>query len=127
MTDQPQAPLKLYKLEFRHYSPKDSEHGYSGMVITRNERDLTTLADTQGVWVDRMDEPVIYFPNDDWSEDGEEITFLEALMRNRGDWFEDPQDLHYGYTHYGWSEGIEIDEDLAAKLVELGLVSHCVT
>lgn len=118
--------LKLHKIMFKHFSPKDSEEGIRTYVIAVDEKTILQYVNnlTGGVWADRMREDG---PLDIHDEDYEVIgteTVEEHLLRFRGE-IEDPDadvsDTYYGVTHWGWDEGVAISDEDAAVLLRLGI------
>lgn len=118
--------MKLYAIEFRHYSQKDSREGIATYVLADDEttiRDRIDLKYRCGGWKDKDQDGPVNIYDDDYEIIGQE-TYLARMLRMRGD-LNDPDhevtDLYYGATEWGWSDGQEISEALAADLVRLGI------
>lgn len=114
--------MRLFPIKFTHYSPKDSEEGVKGYVLAETEREAMKHidfnfgnqcwhnADPLEVWDEKLEKIV-------------EVSFLEKIMKERGEFWEVPTDLDYGATQWGWDEGVEISEEDAAVLLRLGIAT----
>lgn len=118
--------MKLHKIMFKHYAPKDSEEGIRAYVLAVDEKTILQYVSnlTGGVWADRMREDgPLEIHDEDYEVIGTE-TVEEHLLRFRGD-MEDPvadtSDAYYGVTLWGWDEGVEISDEDAAVLLRLGI------
>ena len=109
--------MNLYSINFRHYSPKDNEEGIKGYLLADNEEQVFLYIDKKfnyGMWKDKEEEMnneedvsdrTFQILDDDYSEIGKE-TLKEHILRVKGmmnSEHEDPCDLYYGFTSYGWS------------------------
>lgn len=110
--------MKLYKIMFTHYSPKDTEDGIKGYVLAETEVKVMQYIDVTyrlGGWSDAD-------PLEVWDSKLEKLIerpFLDKVMKERGDYWEEVSDLHYGATQYEWDEGVEISNEDAAVLLRL--------
>ncbi len=118
--------MKLHKIHFSHYSPKDSEQGVKTYVLADSEiaiRDRIDATFKHGAWKDAEGDGPIDIYNDDFEVIGQEGR-LERALRLRGDIDDennDYADAYYGLTFWGWDEGQDITEDLASELIRLGI------
>lgn len=96
--------MKLYKIIFTHYGPKDSETGIRTYAIANDDEQVMRVVDKKycyGAWQER-DENM----DDDYIQeyyDGER--YLARMLRVKGECNDpdlEPQDLYYGATYYGW-------------------------
>ena len=112
--------MRLHAVKFMHYSQKDSEEGIKVYVIADTEDQVMRYID-------------VNYRHDSWSE-GEmldvwddklekliEVPYREKIKKERGEFWEEPEDLYYGATQYGWDEGQEITPEDAAVLIRLGI------
>lgn len=116
--------MKLYKIIFTHYSPKDSKTGICTYAIANDDEQVLRVIDKKycyGAWQER-DEDL----DDDYIQEyynGER--YLARMLRYKGECNDpdlEPQDLYYGATYYGWEEtDSDITELSASVLLDLGV------
>lgn len=109
--------MNLYKIEFRHYGPKDNDEGIKEFCLFNNDEELFNYID-RNYALDRWTEG-----EDEWGN--EDQTYKEFILKNKGDDEDESlfEDLYYGLTTYSWElvkENI-LDED-TNKLVELNII-----
>ena len=122
--------MELFKIKMKHHSPKDSEMGIVGCVITDSEKAVYEHVDsvysTNG-WAEAEEEGETFKIYDDsFNQIGTE-TFLDRRMRLRGDIDDDCNnyaDAYYGLTFYGWESMGEISEADADTLARLGIAER---
>ena len=124
--------MKLYKIIFTHYSPKDSQEGICTYVIANDDEQVMRLVDEKycwGAWKEKqqiMDEEgeMLDIYDNHYNTIGQE-TFLQRVLRYKGECNDpdlEPQDLFYGATYYGWEEtDSDITELSASVLLDLGI------
>ena len=106
--------MKLYKIIFTHYGPKDYKSGICTYVIANDDEQVMRLVDSKYCWCaweDKQKEMAesgelrnVY--DDRYNIIGEE-TFMEYILRYKGECNDpdlEPQDCYYGATYYGWEE-----------------------
>jgi len=127
----------LYKIEFTHYSPKDSESGTKNLLLAQNDEQVYEWIKTaEGIynsWGD--DEKVTYDEIEEifkdeyggevsgWWKDGKPELFKERMMRLKGEINDEDyqvEDAYYGVTVWGWEillENVDVDnyQDLIQK------------
>ena len=112
--------MKLFKVTFMHYSQKDSEEGIKGYVLAETEHEVMLHIDASYVYDSwKGSEPI-----EVWDEKLEKLIerpFLDKIMKERGEYWQDVSDLYYGATQHGWEEGVEISDADAEVLLRLGL------
>jgi len=93
--------MNLYRIDFIHYSQKDSMEGTWGFLLARDDEHLFDKLthsngpcywgadDTETVWDDEAEEEI-------------EANVKERVLKNRGNWDDEPQDLYYGQTNWQW-------------------------
>lgn len=118
--------MKLYKILFRHYSPKDSKEGVKIYALAEDEASIRDRIDATccyGAWKEKEEDGPVEIYSDDYKVIGQE-DYLVRMLRLRGE-YNDPDhevtDLYYGATEWGWDEGQEITEVLASDLIRLGI------
>jgi len=97
--------MNLYRIDFEHYSQKDSEGGFKEYVLAETNEQVYHYVDKEYCY-DMMEDK----SNDkytDWVEDYPEYkTYKEKMMVVKGrlndDDFDEYDDLYYGLTLYGW-------------------------
>lgn len=120
--------MKLYKIIFKHYSPKDSEEGIKGFLFGETEEEVCDYVMTKlGYYsLDNLEEEVeIYSYDEETDCDSQEtITKREELLQNGGEIgldSNDYSDAFYGITHYGWEEVENWSDRESTALCHLGL------
>lgn len=124
----------LFKIDFEHVGPKDSESGIKGYVIASNDEQVFNflgghqsykdLKDPFGIytsWLDTDDEDDDNDNDDEDYEDDCEYdnnaqieTKQEKLLRLKGDINDEDRDYdgaYYGLSFYGWEDLGEISEE----------------
>lgn len=130
--------LKLYKIRFRHYSPKDSESGIKGYMVAEHEATVADYVARTHMLLDdfELDERLNKYGDtledyvDELPEDEEEFfeTRRDRLARYKGDLEDDGvhlSDLHYGATLYGWEEVGPVTPGDLETLNSLGMLIQC--
>jgi len=119
---------KLYKIIFRHCSPKDTKEGIEECIIADNDKTVLDYVCSKysEEWIDRdEDDGLTDIYDDEYNVIGQE-QYLVRMLRLRGE-YNDPNasydDAYYGITHYGWSEAIEIPDELAESLIKYGIAT----
>ena len=132
--------MKLFAIQFTHYSQKDSKSGIKLYALADSDEQVLARLDgrisnsqaefTYGAWSDRSeemeddDDRLNIYNDGDYKAIGRDASYLAKMLRLRGE-MNDPdatvEDAYYGVTHWGWSEGKEITEAQAAVLLELGI------
>lgn len=108
--------MNLYTIDFIHYSPKDSEEGMYGYIISENDESVyewiktqpkitedKTLYNSYSDYEDDKKEYEIY--DEDYNPIGKE-NFKERMVRLHGEMYDEDaptEDLYYGLTYIGWS------------------------
>jgi len=121
--------MNLYRVTFRHWSPKDYEEGIKTYLLAENDEEVYKYVDktyNNDNWEDyepeNDDDINIY--DDDCNIIGTE-SFKEMIIRIKGEqnWeCADLNDLYYGKTLYGW-ELVKADAVIDFKeMLELGIV-----
>lgn len=126
--------LKVYQLLFVHCAPKGRGEGMKCLFVADDSKQEEILR--------RIDEGYNYdgwkYKNKDMEEEGRKVkiyddkydvigeeTFLERMLRLRGEYHDDdaevPDGAHYGPSFYGWDEGRVISKEFAESLIKLGL------
>jgi hypothetical protein len=97
--------MKLYKIIFKHCSPKNSKTGICTYIIANDDAQVMRLVDSKYCW-GRWQEK-----EDDFNESSlagyAEESFLQRVLRFKGECNDpdlEPQDCYYGATYYGWEE-----------------------
>lgn len=107
--------MNLYEIMFRHYAPKDSEHGVHTYLVANNDEEVFDwIKEENSVWFkgeinDGLSDGNCLFlswsykdmTNDDCYEEG----FRDRIIACKGDMFDDETelcDLYYGQTLAGW-------------------------
>jgi len=119
---------KLYKIVFNHIGPKDNEEGIKGWIIADSDKTALDYVCSKysEEWIDRdEDDGLTDIYDDEYNVIGQE-QYLVRMLRLRGE-YNDPNasydDAYYGITHYGWSEAIEIPDELAESLIKYGIAT----
>lgn len=120
--------MKMHRILMRHCSPKDCVEVTKLFVIAESEAAILARLDsdngyTYGAWKDRDEDGELEIHDDDYNVIGTE-SYSEKMLRIRGEFNDEDasyRDAYYGVTHYGWDEGIEINEDDARTIVRLGV------
>ncbi len=108
--------MNLYSIDFRHYSPKDSEKGVYVYIVSENDESVyewlksqpkitkyKTLWNSYGGYEEDGKEYEIY--DEDYNVVGKE-SFKERMLRLHGEMYDEDapvEDLYYGLTYIGWS------------------------
>lgn len=126
--------MNLYKIEFLHAAPKDTELGIKCLLLAKNDESVYEWIKSEpeingsklhNDWSmqETYDEEFEIF-NDAFDVIGVE-KFKEKIIRLTGEMDDDSydySDAYYGITLFGWSllkENVETDY---AELIELGVV-----
>lgn len=119
--------MNLYKIEFRHYSPKDSEYGIKGYIVAKDDEEVYEFiksepeVNDEGLYNsyqdNENDEEEFDIYDDNYNVIGTE-SFKDRMIRIHGEMYDDEaevSDLYYGVTQYGWSCLIEniTDQDIS--------------
>lgn len=119
-----QAMTTLYAIEFRHHSQKDSESGIKRYVLADDAVVIRDRLDKDEVYTSWSDHDPIPLYDEDYNEAGEE-NYMDRMLRLRGEIndedFDGYDDLYYGLTLWGWSEGQDITDADAEVLLRLGI------
>jgi len=93
--------MNLYKILFRHYSPKDSQEGILTYLLAESDEQVynwfcskPTLKSDESIYISWM------LKGDEYKKD-----FKERIIKCHGDMFDDESevsDLYYGAIQYGW-------------------------
>ena len=120
--------MRLYRITFEHFAPRDSEDGIKSLVIAKDDEAVFEHVSTcYAGWGDDIyvnsDPTKFKEPQDEWEEVGEVLR--NRLIEERGDYWDDSgfEDVYYGVTRFGWSEGEEISDWDAQSLVRLGIAT----
>jgi len=112
--------MRLFKVTFMHYSQKDSAEGIKEYLLADTEHEVVEHIDVNHAWESWSDRD----PIDVWDEKLEKLIerpFLDKILKERGDYWEEVSDLYYGATQFGWEEGVEISDTDAEVLLRLGI------
>ena len=129
--------MNLYIVEFKHYSPKDSEKGIKGYIVAENDEEVYEFIKSEpemlgetiyNSYADKEsynEETDIY--DDDYNVIGTE-TFKDRIIRCHGDMYDEyseVSDLYYGATQYGWVCVInDIKSEDVERLRYLGILQN---
>lgn len=139
--------MNLYSIDFKHYSPKDSESGIKYLLIAENDEQVyehiasepkvgnfqlfNSWKDDESIKYNKEKEQFIDPDGDEaeryWWEDenGNPEEFKTRMLRLKGEMYDYDlvvEDAFYGVTFYGWSllkENINTDY---SELIQLGIV-----
>lgn len=93
--------MNIYRIDFTHYGPKDSQEGTWGLMLARDDEHLFDklthhhgpcnwdAEDTMEVWDDEKGEEV-------------SVNVKEQIVKMRGDWWVELEDCYYGATQWEW-------------------------
>ena len=112
--------MNLYKINFTHYAPKDSQNGILKYTIATNDAEICdSLFEGQYYYID--DSNKIEYEYESESEKFDNIR--DELIFNRGDAYRDDLDnLYYGVMQYWWElvkENISNEEIKLLKELEI--------
>ena len=133
--------MNLYRIDFGHWAPKDSEHGFKGYVLAENDDRIyhyvdkeycyDSMEDFEGYEVERRKEY-----NEGEAEeyqvhkysDIDDEPYKTRMIRLRGQVNDDEgdhwNDLYYGVTLHGWTlikEDVQVDD--YTDLIELKVIT----
>jgi len=124
--------MNLYSIDFRHYSPKDSEYGIKTYLIAQDDEAVFDwIANYSGEfgiytsWLSESNEEVELY--DEYKLIGV-VTYKEKIIYNKGeigDSSTDFSDVFYGITQYGWTlikENLSIEE--TETLLKLNIANY---
>lgn len=114
---------RLFKIKFKHYSPKDSEEGVRGFISLDSEEEALKYVLKLSCMGDDLSEPVEVW---DLKTDETHTSTLGAeLLKNKGlinyDG-NDYSDAYYGITHYGYEDCGEVSYSIVKTLQAFGLM-----
>lgn len=117
--------MRLFKVRFKHYAPKDSEGGIVGFLLRETEKEVCDyVMTTLSYWdADDLEEETEVWDED--YENSETITKREELLRNHGQIeldSNDYSDAYYGITHHGWEDMGEATGTEVLVLRRMGLL-----
>ena len=115
----------LFKIDFEHVGPKDSESGIKGYVIANNDEEVFNFLGGHvsynhlenpfhiyTSWLDTCDED--YEDDCEYDNSFQIETKQEKLLRLKGDINDEDRDYdsdYYGLSFYGWEDLGEISEE----------------
>lgn len=100
--------MNLYRVDFTHYSPKDSEEGVWGFVLAEDDAQVfDKLTSGPCYWID---EPIEIW--DDEKDEAKAVSLRDHIIKMRGDYWEEVSDLYYGATQYKWELVVRGDVSL---------------
>lgn len=106
--------MNLYSIDFIHFSPKDSETGIKGLLISESDEEVYNYISKK-------------YADWDYNEEDDD-EFRERTIEVRGemnDEYYEPTDLYYGAIAYGWTLIKEdITDDLLRELVSINLAAY---
>ena len=115
--------MNIYRIDFSHYSSKDSQEGTWGFMLARDDEhlfDKLTHArgpcywgrdDTMTVWDDNEDEEI-------------EVNVRDQILKNHGDWDDAVEEAHYGQTNWQWlcvAKDVTFDDERVKVLRKCGV------
>lgn len=135
--------MNLYKIEFSHHAPKDSERGIKCLLLAENDEQVyewiksepkefyNSWKDNEGYSYDKEKEEFIDEDGETesgagwWDDNGDPENFKDRMLRLKGEINDDDYDFsgaYYGITLYGWEllKG-NINTDYS-ELIELGII-----
>lgn len=110
--------MNIYKIVFRHISPKDNKEGLETLLLAASDRDVYDYIDkehTSGCWSDRDREDGLHTVYDDDCNLVGTETYRERMLRLKGELDDgevDLSDAYYGITLYGWEL---LEEDVSVE------------
>lgn len=118
--------MKLYKILLRYCAPKGCVEVVAKYIIADNDEQILRQLDAiqSGLWTERSEQGDLCNIYDDNYEIIGEETYLEKMLRLRGEFFDEDasyEEAYYGVMHYGWEECKELCGDEAHTLLELGI------
>ena len=114
--------MNIYKIEFLHAAPKDTESGLKCLLLAENEEQVYEWIKSEPKIDEGGEEFEVY--NDNYDVIGKE-NFKQKMIRLKGQMNDDDydySDAYYGITLFGWSllkENVNTDY---SELIELGIV-----
>ena len=123
--------MNLYKTNFKHYAPKDSEEGIKDLFLALNDLDAFNHVDSTHNY-DSWQDTIKEFLNDEayemFERKGNADEFLESILENKGSINLDLScelNLYYGHTELGWELVKEnILEEEINLLKQLNILSN---
>ena len=128
--------MNLYSIDFRHYSPKDSEYGIKTYLIAQDDEAVFDwIANYKGgdefgiytSWLSESNEEVELYDDDTYKLIGV-VSYKQKIIYNKGeigDSSKDFSDVFYGITEYGWTlikENLSIEE--TETLLKLNIANY---
>lgn len=101
--------MNLYRIDFTHYGPKDFQEGTWGFMMARDDAHLYEKLSTghgPAYW-SSSDEELIEVYVDDEETEMAEVSLRDHIIKMRGDWWQEPEDLYYGATQWKWTTAVE--------------------
>lgn len=102
--------LKLYELNFRHYSQKDSKEGIICYLVAETDEQIYEFLKTEPTIPDGTEYGRGIYNDWQYKDDLEDESYDEnhrhRLIECCGEMYDDEAeicDLYYGLTHYGWN------------------------
>lgn len=130
--------MNIYKIEFLHAAPKDTESGIKCLLLAENEEQVYEWIKLEpklgerslyNGWKDSEEENEEFeIYDENYNEVGKE-NFKQKMIRLQGQMNDDDydySDAYYGITLFGWSllkENVTTDY---LELIELGIVHRAV-
>lgn len=130
--------MNIYKIEFLHAAPKDTERGLKCLLLAENEEQVYEWIKSEpkigelslyNEWADSEEENEEFeIYNDNYDVIGKE-NFKQKMIRLKGQMNDDDYDYsdsYYGITLFGWNllkENVNTDY---LELIELGIVFRAV-
>jgi len=117
--------MKLYEINFRHYSQKDSQEGILGYLLAESDEQVYEYLKSEPTLKNEESIYVSWMYKDDPDDEEYEEDFKERIINCCGDMYDDESevyDLYYGATQYGWNcinEDISVND--ASSLIKLGI------
>lgn len=109
--------MKLYKIGFTHYAPKDSRTGTIVFILSDDENGPYEFVKSR-LYMDEDDELDSCLD----PETDEEDTWKSIVLRHRGTSWEELEDLYYGATHWFWEDMGDAGAYDLETLEKLGLL-----
>lgn len=97
--------MKLYEVQFKHYSQKDSVKGIVGYLVAKNDESVYEWMKDDMFSATGYEYHTSYrdYEDDEGELDG--ASFKESVIKTKGCMFNDNMevsDLYYGAIQYGW-------------------------
>jgi len=117
--------MKLYKILFEHYAPKDSHGGIHSFIVANSDEEVYEHVNKIAYWDD--DDEVHRTSHEEWEFpcDGDCESYARAdIIKRRGDigYENGLEDAYYGVTQWGWDKGTPIGPGEVTTLMRVGVL-----